>query len=57
MELEMGTHNVHLAGNSRRFVEWIQAAFGAPCVYLPNLYYLIVRRTGIKKRIAAVPCE
>jgi hypothetical protein len=40
MELELGTHNVHLAGNSRRFCEWIKAGFDAPCVYLPNLYYL-----------------
>lgn len=40
MELEMGTANIHLAGNSRRFCEWIRFAFGAPCVYLPNLYYL-----------------
>ena len=40
MELEMGTHNVHLAGNSRRFCDWITFAFGAPCKYLPNLYYL-----------------
>lgn len=40
MEVEMGTANVHLAGNSRRFCEWIRFAFGAPCVYLPNLYYL-----------------
>jgi hypothetical protein len=40
MELEMGTHNVHLAGNSRRFCEWIRFAFAAPCAYLPNLYYL-----------------
>jgi hypothetical protein len=40
MELELGTHNVHLAGNSRRFCEWIKAGFSAPCAYLPNLYYL-----------------
>ena len=40
MELEAGTHNVHLAGNSRRFCQWIESAFGAPCAYLPNLYYL-----------------
>lgn len=40
MELEMGTHNVHLAGNSRRFCEWVQSAFRAPCCYLPNLYCL-----------------
>ncbi len=40
MELEMGTANVHLAGNSRRFCDWVRAAFSAPCTYLPNLYYL-----------------
>ncbi len=40
MELETGTANVHLAGNSRRFCDWVRAAFGSPCAYLPNLYYL-----------------
>lgn len=40
MELEMGTHNVHLAGNSRRFCRWVEEAFGAPCVFLPNLYWI-----------------
>lgn len=43
MELEMGTHNIHLAGNSRRFCGWVQSAFGAPCAYLPNLYCLASR--------------
>jgi hypothetical protein len=38
MELELATANVHLAGNSRRFCDWIRFAFGAPCLYLPNLY-------------------
>jgi hypothetical protein len=40
MELELGTQNVHLAGNSRRFCGWVRATFGAPCAYLPNLYAL-----------------
>lgn len=40
MELELGSTNVHLAGNSRRFCDWIRAAFGSPCAYLPNLYWL-----------------
>ncbi len=40
MELEAGTANVHLAGNSRRFCDWVRFAFSAPCAYLPNLYYL-----------------
>jgi hypothetical protein len=40
MELELGTHNIHLAGNCRRFCDWVEAAFASPCAYLPNLYYL-----------------
>ena len=40
MDLELGTSNVHLAGNSRRFCHWIESAFGAECAYLPNLYWL-----------------
>ena len=40
MELELGTPNVHLAGNSRRFCQWVRSAFGSPCTYLPNLYWL-----------------
>jgi glycosyltransferase involved in cell wall biosynthesis len=40
MELELGTHNIQLAGNSHRFCDWVRATFGAPCVYLPNLYSL-----------------
>jgi len=40
LELEMGTHNVRLAGNSRRFCNWIESTFGGNCYYLPNLYFL-----------------
>jgi hypothetical protein len=40
IEVEMGTHNVHVAGNSRRFCDWVRSAFGVPCAFLPNLYYL-----------------
>lgn len=40
MDMEMATSNVHLAGNSRRFCQWVNQAFGVPCTYLPNLYYL-----------------
>jgi hypothetical protein len=40
MELEMGNANFHLAGNCRRFCDWVHQAFFAPCAYLPNLYYL-----------------
>ncbi|MGA7411590.1 MAG: hypothetical protein WBW33_14005 [Bryobacteraceae bacterium] len=40
MELELGNSNFHLAGNSRRFCDWLTEAFGAPCAFLPNLYFL-----------------
>jgi hypothetical protein len=40
LELAMATHNVRLAGNSRRFCYWMEATFGGRCYYLPNLYYL-----------------
>jgi hypothetical protein len=40
MELELGTTNVHVAGNSRRFCNWARSTFGSPCAYLPNLYWL-----------------
>jgi hypothetical protein len=39
MELELGTANIHLAGNSKRFCDWVKAAFGSACAYLPNLYW------------------
>jgi hypothetical protein len=40
INLAIGTHNFHVAGNSKRFVEWVHACFGADCAYLPNCYYL-----------------
>jgi hypothetical protein len=40
MELEAGAFNFHLAGNSRKFCKWVRNAYGSPCTYLPNLYYL-----------------
>jgi hypothetical protein len=40
MELELGAFNFHLAGNSQRFCKWVRSAYGSPCTYLPNLYYL-----------------
>jgi hypothetical protein len=43
MEVELGTFNVHVAGNTRRFCDWVRAGLGAPCAYLPNLYYLEAR--------------
>lgn len=40
LDLEMATHNVRLAGNSRRFCRWMEDTFGGRCHFLPNLYFL-----------------
>jgi hypothetical protein len=40
LDLERAAHNIHAAGNSKRFCEWIKSSFSAPCEFLPNLYYL-----------------
>jgi hypothetical protein len=40
LQLEQSTTNIHCSGNSRGFVDWITDAYQAPCVLLPNLYYL-----------------
>ncbi len=40
IEIEMGSNRFHIAGNSSKFCNWITAAYGAPCLFLPNLYYL-----------------
>jgi hypothetical protein len=40
LDLEQGSLNFFAGGNSRRFCNWITAAYTRPCLYLPNLYYL-----------------
>jgi hypothetical protein len=40
LDIERGTWNFHVAGNSRRFCRWLRSAYRAPCAYLPNLYHL-----------------
>jgi hypothetical protein len=49
LDLEMGSHNIRVAGNSLRFCRWIQFAFGARCAYLPNLYFLDGPRNWLQK--------
>jgi hypothetical protein len=48
MEIERGTWNFRVAGNSSKFCQWLSDAYQAPCTYLPNLYHLdqaaLVRR-------------
>jgi hypothetical protein len=38
--LEQSSHNVHAAGNSVEFCNWIKDSYQSMCTYLPNLYYL-----------------
>jgi|SRR5579872_182624 len=40
MEIERGTWNFHVAGNSRKFCRWVTSTYQTPCSYLPNLYYI-----------------
>jgi hypothetical protein len=40
IDLERCTWNFHVAANSWRLTRWVEAAYGAPCQHLPNLYYL-----------------
>jgi hypothetical protein len=40
LDLERGAHNIRAAGNSERFCAWVRSTFAAPCLYLPNLYYV-----------------
>lgn len=40
MEIERGTWNFHVAGNSAKFCRWVQDAYQVPCTYLPNIYHL-----------------
>jgi len=38
--LERTTWNFHVSANSQRLAQWITDAYGTPCTWLPNLYYL-----------------
>lgn len=40
LALEAGSHNFRVAGNSKRFCQFIANAYGHPCQYLPNMYFL-----------------
>jgi len=40
LSLEQRVPNFSVAGNSVKFCDWVTEAYGAPCTFLPNLYYL-----------------
>ncbi len=40
LDLEKAIANFHSAGNTTRLCDWVTHAYGSPCAYLPNLYYV-----------------
>lgn len=40
IDLELGSLNFNISGNSAKFIRWIRQAYQAPCTYLPNVYFL-----------------
>jgi hypothetical protein len=38
LNLQAATHNIRVAGNNTRFIRWLSDNYGAPAIYLPNLY-------------------
>lgn len=40
IDLELGSLNFTIAGNSAKFIRWVRQAYQAPCTYLPNMYFL-----------------
>lgn len=40
IELQKGTFNFRMAGNSKKFCLWLRQAYQTSCEYLPNMYYL-----------------
>jgi hypothetical protein len=40
MDLEQNSFNFRIAGNSQRYVKWLQNTYKRPCLWLPNLYHL-----------------
>lgn len=39
-QLQQGSINFHVAGNSVAFTDWVQKTYSVPCLTLPNLYWL-----------------
>ena len=40
LALEQRVGNFAIGGNSLKFCQWVEEAYGARCTFLPNLYYL-----------------
>lgn len=52
INLELGSLNFQIAGNSSKFISWVRQAYQAPCTYLPNMYftdYAVTTNTPIYK--------
>jgi hypothetical protein len=52
LHLSMNTHNVRVAGNNPRFIEWIEDGLGGQAVLLPNLYDVTTfRKKTLRSRV------
>jgi hypothetical protein len=40
IDLQRCTWNFRIAANSDRLTRWVESAYAAPCLHLPNMYYL-----------------
>lgn len=40
IDVELGSLNFNVSGNSSKFIRWVRQAYQSPCTYLPNMYYL-----------------
>lgn len=40
IELECDRRNFRISGNCQTYCRWITSAYNAPCVFLPNLYFV-----------------
>lgn len=55
VDLQVGTHNVFVGSNSKKFTAWATEAWNVNAVYLPNLYYLSERTTQPKRPWLGTP--
>jgi hypothetical protein len=51
LDIERGAFNFRISGNSRKFCQWVTAAYDSPCAYLPNLYYLEPNRPAVRRNL------
>jgi hypothetical protein len=51
LDLGRCTWNFQIAANCERLARWVESAYGAPCLCLPNMYYLDERASAPKREL------